>query len=107
MGLGALLNDARRYGAQIALFGHTHQACCVQEEDGLVVMNPGTCAVFGGSAGLIETDGKKYLNIHFNGYDKYILIKELQLKGKKRMRVEEFLRGFQIARKEGIILKIS
>lgn len=59
MGLGALLNDARRYGAQIALFGHTHQACCVQEEDGLVVMNPGTCAVFGGSAGLIETDGKK------------------------------------------------
>lgn len=55
----------------------------------------------------IETDGKKYLNIHFNGYDKYISIKELQMAGKKRMRVEEFLRGFQIARKEGIILKIS
>lgn len=58
-GLGALLADARRYEAQIALYGHTHQKFCTQLEDGMWVLNPGTCAVFGGSAGVIETaDGK-------------------------------------------------
>ncbi len=55
-GLYALLRDARSMGAQAALYGHTHVADCHQEEDGLWVLNPGTCGHFGGSAGLIETE---------------------------------------------------
>jgi len=58
-GIGALLSDARRNGAQAALYGHTHIADCHREPDGLWVLNPGTCGSFGGSAGLIETDGNQ------------------------------------------------
>ena len=53
-GVGALVADARRVGVQAVLFGHTHQAYCQQEDDGLWVLNPGSCGYFGGSAGLIE-----------------------------------------------------
>lgn len=53
-----LLADARAAGAGVVLYGHTHQAYCCQEPDGLWVMNPGSCGYFGGSAGLIElSDG--------------------------------------------------
>ena len=58
-GIGGLTAEARRLGAQAALYGHTHIADCHQEEDGLWVLNPGTCGHFGGSVGMIETDGKK------------------------------------------------
>lgn len=58
-GLGALMADARKTGAQGVLFGHTHAAYCRQEEDGLWVLNPGSCGFYGGSAGLVETDGNK------------------------------------------------
>ena len=57
--LGELLRDARRSGAAAALYGHTHVADCHQEEDGLWVLNPGSCGYFGGSAGLIEVSGGK------------------------------------------------
>lgn len=58
-GLGGLLAAARQTNAQIALFGHTHQRVCYQEDDGLWVLNPGTCGYSGGSAGIVETeDGK-------------------------------------------------
>ena len=57
--LAALLRDARKCRAAAALYGHTHVADCHQEEDGLWVLNPGSCGHFGGSAGIIETDGKK------------------------------------------------
>ena len=60
-GLGALLAEARRYEADGALYGHTHQFDCHQEEDGLWVLNPGTCGHFDGSAGVIETDGEKII----------------------------------------------
>ena len=43
--------------------------------------------------GGFETDSKTYLK--FACADGYILIKELQWEGKKRMMVEEFLRGFR------------
>lgn len=33
--------DARACGADILLFGHTHQALCRQLEDGLWMLNPG------------------------------------------------------------------
>ena len=58
-GIGALLADARKCKAQAALYGHTHVADCHLEEDGLWVLNPGSCGYGGGSAGVIETDGKK------------------------------------------------
>lgn len=58
--INRILTDARQWGAQAVLFGHTHSALCFQsEEDGLWVMNPGSCGSWGGSAGIIEiTDNK-------------------------------------------------
>jgi len=52
--LGALLRDAREAKVDAVLYGHTHVADCHREEDGLWVLNPGTCGCYGGSAGLIE-----------------------------------------------------
>lgn len=52
--LGALLQDARASKVDAVLYGHTHIADCHREEDGLWVLNPGTCGCYGGSAGLIE-----------------------------------------------------
>ena len=52
-----LLCDARSVGASAALYGHTHVADCHREEDGLWVLNPGSCGSYGGSVGLIETNG--------------------------------------------------
>ena len=49
-----LLADARASGAALVLYGHTHVAYCQKEDDGLMVMNPGSCGYFGGSAGLVE-----------------------------------------------------
>ena len=54
--LGALLRDARAAKVDAALYGHTHIADCHREEDGLWVLNPGSCGYFGGSAGLILAD---------------------------------------------------
>ena len=56
LGLGAFLADARKYGAQVALYGHTHVADCHREADGLWVMNPGSAGYGGNSAGIVETD---------------------------------------------------
>lgn len=54
-----LLADAWEKEAKMALFGHTHEAVCYQMEDGLWVLNPGSCRTFDGSAALIEAeDGK-------------------------------------------------
>ncbi len=49
----ALIRDAKQCGSQIVLYGHTHIPECIQEE-GMWVMNPGSCGYHGGSAGLIE-----------------------------------------------------
>ncbi len=59
MGIGALLCDARKESAQAVLYGHTHRPDCHRENDGLWVLNPGSCGHSGGSAGIIETDGKE------------------------------------------------
>ena len=54
-----LLKDARAAKVDAVLYGHTHIADCRREEDGLWVLNPGSCGSWGGSVGLIETrDGK-------------------------------------------------
>lgn len=54
-----LLADARACHADIVLYGHTHEAVCFREPDGLWVLNPGSCGYGGGSVGLVEIqDGK-------------------------------------------------
>lgn len=59
--LGALLRDARACHAAAALYGHTHVADCHREEDGLWVLNPGSCGYYGGSAGLMEVENGRIL----------------------------------------------
>ena len=49
-----LMADARASRAAVVLFGHTHSAYFQMEEDGLWVLNPGSCGFYGGSAGLLE-----------------------------------------------------
>ena len=56
-----LLADARASRADAVLFGHTHSAYCQLEEDGLWVLNPGSCGYFGGSAGLLEVNAGQIL----------------------------------------------
>lgn len=60
--LGALLRDARASRVQAVLYGHTHRSDCHQEEDGLWVLNPGSCGYYGGSAGLLEIENGKICN---------------------------------------------
>lgn len=60
--LDMLLLDVRKSKAAAVLYGHTHIADCHQEEDGIWVLNPGSCGYYGGSAGLIETDDGKIVN---------------------------------------------
>lgn len=58
-GLEMLLRAARASGANAVLYGHTHIPDCHREEDGLWVLNPGSCGYGGGSAGLLEVrDGR-------------------------------------------------
>lgn len=45
------------------------------------------------SVGQVDTDGKTYLK--FAAQDGYIQVKTLQIEGKKRMQVDEFLRGYR------------
>ncbi len=45
------------------------------------------------TSGTVSTDGKTFLKVASS--DRFINIKELQLAGKKRMKTEDFLRGFQ------------
>ena len=61
-GVGRLLADARAMGAQAALYGNTHVAQCHVKEDGLWVLNPGSCGSYGGSVGIIETDNEKIIS---------------------------------------------
>lgn len=45
-------------------------------------------------AGTVASDGKTYLKVAVDGG--YLRLKEIQLTGKKRMRTEDFLRGFRM-----------
>ncbi len=55
-GLLRLRLAAQEAQAQIALFGHTHQALC-QGGPGLWLFNPGSCGGFRPTCGLIEITG--------------------------------------------------
>lgn len=58
MGVGLLVTAAKRYGAQAALYGHTHRWDC-HEEQGILVINPGSCGYGGGTAALLTiADGR-------------------------------------------------
>lgn len=50
-----LVADAKAEKAQAALYGHTHCADC-RNEEGIWILNPGSCGHAGGSVGLIEVD---------------------------------------------------
>lgn len=60
-GIGGLLAEARRFDAKAALYGHTHIPDCQQLEDGLWILNPGSCGYGGRTAGLIETSEQKII----------------------------------------------
>ena len=62
-----LLRDGRKAGAHAVLYGHTHVPNCYQEPDGLWVLNPGSCGYFGGTVGLIETDGGRIISCRILG----------------------------------------
>ena len=57
-----LLRDGRKARAHAVLYGHTHVPNCYQEPDGLWVLNPGSCGYFGGTVGVIETDGGRIVS---------------------------------------------
>lgn len=50
-----LIAQAQQFGAAIALYGHTHVVDCHREENGLWVVNPGSCGSFWGSVAVVET----------------------------------------------------
>lgn len=58
-GLDRLLNDAAKSQVQAVLFGHTHSPLCYQTEEGMWVLNPGSCACDSGSAGLLTVESGK------------------------------------------------
>ena len=69
MTLSLLLADARKGKSQAVLYGHTHIADCFLEDDGLWVLNPGSCNYSGGSVGLMETEKGKILSCRILEWD--------------------------------------
>ena len=57
-----LIAEARAMKAQAALYGHTHQAECRQNEDGMWILNPGSAGYGGGSGAIIETENGTILS---------------------------------------------
>jgi len=57
--IARVIADGRAQEAQAVLFGHTHSPVCFQTEDGLWVLNPGSCGSWGGSAGILEVEAGK------------------------------------------------
>lgn len=58
-----LLRAAREANADAVLYGHTHRVDICQEEDGLWVLNPGSCGFYMGSAGIIDIEDGKIRDI--------------------------------------------
>lgn len=54
-GLLRLRYAALEQGAQLVLFGHTHTPCC-QQEEGLWLVNPGTCGGIRPTCALAQLD---------------------------------------------------
>lgn len=60
-GLYALLRDAKAENVQAVLYGHTHNPDC-RFEDGMWILNPGSCGHAGGSVGLIEAENGEIIS---------------------------------------------
>jgi predicted phosphodiesterase len=58
-GCYSIIGAGREAGAKAVLFGHTHEALCLQREDGIWILNPGSCGSFGGNVGLITVTGQE------------------------------------------------
>ena len=56
--LDKLILDGQRCGADIILYGHTHEPDCRKLPEGQWIMNPGSAGNYGGTAGIILLDGK-------------------------------------------------
>ncbi len=56
--LSKLISAGRDANADIVLFGHTHEAYCAREDDGMWVMNPGS-AGYGSRAGVITVNDRR------------------------------------------------
>ncbi|MGM9605069.1 MAG: metallophosphoesterase family protein [Faecousia sp.] len=56
--LDKLILDGQRCGADIILYGHTHEPDCRRLPQGQWIMNPGSAGNYGGTAGIILLDGK-------------------------------------------------
>ena len=68
-GIGILLADARKYNAAAALYGHTHIPYCRREEDGMWVLNPGSCGYGSRSAGIIEVSDRHITDCRLLTYE--------------------------------------
>ena len=51
--LDSLVYAAQEAGAKIAMFGHTHEALETYD-DGLYILNPGSCSGFRATCGLVD-----------------------------------------------------
>jgi len=71
-------------GAFTSLNGKTLKIYKSEKQTGPVISAPG----------IHETDGKTFLK--FACADGYVLVKELQIEGKKKMLTEDFLRGYRV-----------
>lgn len=57
LGLYRIMSAAREQNADILLFGHTHQAMCYYD-DGLYMLNPGSCHGYMASYGYVDITDK-------------------------------------------------
>ena len=56
--LDKLILDGQRCGADIILYGHTHEPDCRKLPEGQWILNPGSAGIYGGTAGIILANGK-------------------------------------------------
>ncbi len=59
--LGSLIQAGDACRAQAVLYGHTHSPDCFQE-NGMWVLNPGSCGSWGGTVGLMEVEDGEILD---------------------------------------------
>lgn len=60
-GTDMLIAAARKMEAKAVLFGHTHEPYC-RQEDGMWVLNPGSCNYYGGTVGLIQVENERIVS---------------------------------------------
>ncbi len=70
-GDGLLVSAAKAMQAQVALYGHTHEADCYKDENGMWVMNPGSCRGYSGTVGLVEIEDKKVTSCRLVGQEAF------------------------------------